>query len=221
MEPYNNTFITDALWDFIEANVPNYHERDDVLRQAQLQLLIDGHESPVAGITRDEAILLRDNILHGLFAEAIAAFTGKTVSGSGYLRDYAEALADIAYEAGKRRLRLSGNSRETIGTLIHWADEFSRRHKDTDWIDKEYLDEIYNFTEEKLRTAQSGSDSESEFEIAFLDRAALERHGYDSKNTTDSDLQELAKLMGDNYCNSPKFSEDLCAACTSLGLTRN
>ena len=219
MEPYNNTLITDDLWDFIEANVPNYHERDDVMRQAQLQLFIDGHESPVAGITRDEAILLRDNILHGLFAEAVAAFTAKQpveVPGGISLYDYAEALADIAYEAGKRRLRLSGNSRETIGTLIHWADEFSRRHKDTDWIDKEYLDEIYNFTEEKLRTAQSGSDSESEFEIAFLDRAALERHGYDSKNTTDSDLQELAKLMGDNYCNSPKFSEDLCAACTSL-----
>lgn len=213
--------ITDSFWDFIEANIPDHDKRTDTLRQSELQNFIDGHESTVAGITREEAILLRDNILHRLFAEAIAAFTGETVSGSGYLRDYAEALADIAYEAGKRRFRLSGNSRETIGTLIHWADEFSRRHKNTDWIDKEYLDEIYNFTEEKLRTAQSGSDPESEFEIAFLDRAALERHGYDSKNTTDSDLQELAKLMGDNYCNSPKFSEDLCAACTSLGLKRN
>ena len=50
--------ITDDLWDFIEANVPNYHEREEVLRQAQLQLFIDGHESPVAGITREEAILL-------------------------------------------------------------------------------------------------------------------------------------------------------------------
>ena len=213
--------ITDSFWDFIEANIPDHDKRTDTLRQSELQNFIDGHESTVAGITREEAILLRDNILHRLFAEAIAAFTGETVSGSGYLRDYAEALADIAYEAGKRRFRLSGNSRETIGTLIHWADEFSRRHKDTDWIDKEYLDEIYNFTEEKLQTAQSGSDPESEFEIAFLDRAALERHGYDSKNTTDNDLQELAKLMGDNYCNSPKFSEDLCAACTSLGLKRN
>ena len=29
--------ITDDLWDFIEANVPNYHEREEVLRQAQLQ----------------------------------------------------------------------------------------------------------------------------------------------------------------------------------------
>lgn len=70
--------ITDDLWDFIEANVPNYHERDDVMRQAALQLFIDGHESSVSGITREEAILLRDNILHGLFAEAIEAYTRRT-----------------------------------------------------------------------------------------------------------------------------------------------
>lgn len=210
--------ITDGLWDFIEANVPNYHEREDVLRQAQLQLLIAGHESTVAGITRDEAILLRDKIVYGLCVEAIAAFTGEAISGNGYLCNYAEALADISYETGKRRLQLSGNSRETIGTLIHWADEFSRRHKDTDWIDKEYLDEIYNFTEEKLQTAQSGSDPESEFEIAFLDRAALERYGYDTKNITDNDLQKLAGLMGDHYRNSSGFGEDLHAACKSYGL---
>nr|WP_195461782.1 hypothetical protein [Alistipes sp. D31t1_170403_E11] len=132
MERQPNLHITNELWDFIEANVPDYHEREDVMRQAQLQNFIDGHESTVAGIPREEAILLRDKIVYGLCAEAIAAFTGEAVSGSGYLRDYAEALADIAYEAGKRRFRFAGNSRETISTFICWADEFSRRHKDTD-----------------------------------------------------------------------------------------
>ena len=85
--------ITDSFWDFIEANIPDHDKRTDTLRQSELQNFIDGHESTVAGITREEAILLRDNILHRLFAEAIAAFTGETISGSGYLRDYAEALA--------------------------------------------------------------------------------------------------------------------------------
>lgn len=154
--------ISDKFWDFIEANVSNYHERDDVLRQTELQNFIDGHESAVQGITREEAILLRDNILHGLCAEAIAAFTGEAVSGNGYLRDYAEVLADIAYEAGARKFRSTGNSRDTISTLIEWADEFSQLHKDTDWIDKEYLDEIYNFTEEKLQTASAGNDPDTE-----------------------------------------------------------
>ena len=217
MEP-NNWIITDPFWDFIEANVPDYHERDDVMRQAALQLFIDGHESSVSGITREEAILLRDNILHRLFAEAIEAFTGEAISGSGYLRDYAETLADIAYEVGRRHCRLSDNSRETISTIIRWADEFSRLHRDTDWIDKEYLDEIYDFTEQKLRDALQDSDADTECDIAFLDRAALERHGYDTRNITDDDLQELAGLMGDRYCNSSMFSEDLHAACKSYGL---
>ena len=47
--------ITDSFWNFIEANVPNYHEREDVLHQGELQLFIDGHESTVQGITREEA----------------------------------------------------------------------------------------------------------------------------------------------------------------------
>ena len=212
--------IPDDLWDFIEANVPDYHERDDVMRQTELQLFINGHESSVSGITREEAIMLRDNILHQLFAEAIEAFTGEAISGNGYLRDYAETLADIAYEIGRRRCRLSENSRETIGTIIRWADEFSRLHRDTDWNDKEYLDEIYDFTERKLRNALQDSNADTEFDIAFLDRAALERYGHDTKDITDNDLRKLAGLMGDHYCNSPKFSEDLHEACKSYGLTR-
>ena len=153
MELYNNTLITDDLWDFIEANVPNYHERDDVMRQAQLQLLIDGHESPVAGITREEAILLRDNILHGLFAEAVAAFTAKQpveVPGGISLHDYAETLADIAYECGYRRFRYDNDSRTKISQIIAWANEFSQSHAYTDWAETEYLDKINEFMQSKL-----------------------------------------------------------------------
>lgn len=153
MELYNNTLITDDLWDFIEANVPNYHERDDVMRQAQLQLLIDGHESPVAGITREEAILLRDNILHGLFAEAVAVFTAKQsveVPSGISLHDYAETLADIAYECGTRRFRYGSDSRMKITRIVAWADEFSRNHAHTDWAKTEYLDKIDEFMQSKL-----------------------------------------------------------------------
>ena len=102
MEPYNNTLITDDFWDFIEANVPNYHERDDVLRQSELQLFIDGHESPVAGITREEAILLRNNILHGLFAEAVAAFTRRTPEQKAL-----EAKLDTIYGSEELRERFA------------------------------------------------------------------------------------------------------------------
>ena len=94
--------ITDDLWEFIEANVPNYHERDDVMRQGELQLFIDGHESPVAGITRDEAILLRDNILYGLFAEAVAAFTHRTPEQKAL-----EAELDTIYGSEELRERFA------------------------------------------------------------------------------------------------------------------
>ena len=70
--------ISDRLWDFVEANVPNYHERDDVMRQAELQLFIDGHESPVQGITREHALAERDGILLRLYHEAIEAFTRRS-----------------------------------------------------------------------------------------------------------------------------------------------
>ena len=35
---------------------------------------------------------------------------------------------------------------------------------------------------------------------------------------TDGDLQELAGRMGDYYCESSKFSEDLRTACGDFGL---
>lgn len=145
--------ITSEFWDFIEFNVPYYHDRADILRQSQLQLYIDGLDSSVKGITREEAILLRDNILQGLLFEAIKSFTAKTppiTPGNVSLHDYAETIADIAYEAGMRGFRPTNNSRDTIGTIIGWADEFSRLHKETDWGDKEYLDEIEKFMEIKM-----------------------------------------------------------------------
>lgn len=113
--------ISARLWDFVEANVPNYHERDDVMRQAELQLFIDGHESPVQGITREEALAERDGILLRLYHEAIDHFTSKlsvSITGADDLHNYAEALVDIAYEAGARRFRPTGNSRDTTRTII-------------------------------------------------------------------------------------------------------
>lgn len=71
--------ITTEFWDFIEANVPNYYTRQDVLRQANLQTFIDqGDDTYVKGITREEAIAERDRILLRLYGEAIAAHTHRT-----------------------------------------------------------------------------------------------------------------------------------------------
>ena len=187
----------------------------------ELQNFLDGHESPEFGLNRDEAAAERDRLQLRIYAEAITAFMKRqsaALPGNVSLRDYAEALVDIAYEAGRRKFRPSDNSRDTAATLIAWGDEFSRQHEDTDWTEKEFLDEIYRFTAEKLQSVPNKDDPNAEFDIAFLNRAVLERHGYDTATITDGDLQELAGRMGDYYCESSKFSEDLRTACGDFGL---
>ena len=186
----------DLTEDFVERCLPEYPTRYDVFRLGELQNFLDGHESPEFGLNRDEAAAERDRL---------------------QLRIYAEVLVDIAYEAGRRKFRPSDNSRDTAATLIAWGDEFSRRHGNTDWAEKEYLDEIYRFIDGKLPSVPSKDDPNAEFDIAFLNRAALERHGYDTATITDGDLQELAGRMGDYYCDS-SFSEHLHMACDDFGL---
>ena len=187
----------DLTEDFVERCLPEYPTRYDVFRLGELQNFLDGHESPEFGLNRDEAAAERDRL---------------------QLRIYAEVLVDIAYEAGRRKFRPSDNSRDTAATLIAWGDEFSRQHGDANRMEKEYPDEIYRFTAAKLRSVPSKDDPNAEFDIAFLNRTALERHGYDVVTITDSDLQELAERMGDYYCESSKFSEDLRTACGDFGL---
>ena len=204
---------SDLTADFVECSLPEYPTRYDVFRLGELQNFLDGHESPEFGLNRDEAAAERDRLQLRIYAEAITAFMKRqpaALPGNVSLRDYAEALVDIAYEAGRRKFRPSDNSRDTAATLIAWGDEFSRQH--------EFLDEIYRFTAEKLQSVPNKDDPNAEFDIAFLNRAVLERHGYDTATITDSDLQELAGRMGDYYCESSKFSEDLRTACGDFGL---
>ena len=212
---------SDLTEDFVERCLPEYPTRYDVFRLGELQNFLDGHESSEFGLDCDEAAAERDRLQLRIYAEAITAFMKRqsaALPGNVSLRDYAEALVDIAYEAGRRKFRPSDNSRDTAATLIAWGDEFSRRHEDTDWAEKEYPDEIYRFTDEKLRSVPGKDDPNAEFDIAFLNRTALERHGYDTATITDGDLQELAGRMGDYYCESSKFSEDLRTACGDFGL---
>ena len=211
----------DLTEDFVERCLPEYPTRYDVFRLGELQNFLDGHESPEFGLNRDEAAAERDRLQLRIYAEAITAFMKRqpaALPGNVSLCDYAEVLVDIAYEAGRRKFRPSDNSRDTAATLIAWGDEFSRQHGDANRMEKEYPDEIYRFTAAKLRSVPSKDDPNAEFDIAFLNRTALERHGYDVVTITDSDLQELAERMGDYYCESSKFSEDLRTACGDFGL---
>lgn len=67
------------------------------------------------------------------------------------LADFKEVIADIAYEAGRSGYK-EDNSRETINQIITWANEFTEAHKCTDWSTTDYLETIYHFSDEKLKT---------------------------------------------------------------------
>ena len=46
---------------------------------------------------------------------------------------------------------LPDDSRETVRLTIEWAEEFESRNAGEEWTDREYLEEIQHFFEEKYR----------------------------------------------------------------------
>lgn len=66
--------ITNEIWDFIEENLPGYYHRDDVLRQSELQLLVDGHESSITGLTVEEAGAELEKLTLHFCLEAIQSY---------------------------------------------------------------------------------------------------------------------------------------------------
>ncbi|MFN8256585.1 MAG: hypothetical protein U0W24_12890 [Bacteroidales bacterium] len=60
-----------------------------------------------------------------------------------------ETIADIAYVAGCNKY-YSGDSRSDIAKYIHWAREFEKIHRKTDWVQVDYMLEIEKFAENKL-----------------------------------------------------------------------
>lgn len=69
--------ITNQIWDFIEENLPGYYHRDDVLRQSDLQLLVDGQESAITGLPVEEAAKELNELTLSLCMEAIHAHMEK------------------------------------------------------------------------------------------------------------------------------------------------
>lgn len=63
---------------------------------------------------------------------------------------YCETVADIAYNCGHSRFRISDNSRENIGRIVSWAKEFNDMHRETDWNEVDYIETIDTFTEAKI-----------------------------------------------------------------------
>jgi hypothetical protein len=61
-----------------------------------------------------------------------------------------EAVADLT-TLFMSRSNLPNDSRETVRLVIEWAEEFETRNAGEPWIDREYLEVIEQFFEEKYR----------------------------------------------------------------------
>lgn len=70
-------------------------------------------------------------------------------------KDIYEVIADLAYEAGNAGFGKGTDSREVNQTIVFWAKEFMRKHKNTDWYEVDYLEEILNFTSEKIEAGNA------------------------------------------------------------------
>lgn len=93
-----------------------------------------------------------DDTLMSMYLEVPKVDAPKLVDAiddvTGCVTEFAEALADIAYEAGAAGFRLA-DSRATIPLFIQWAKEFCQINVGREW-DGEYLEEIQAFTEAKM-----------------------------------------------------------------------
>jgi hypothetical protein len=61
-----------------------------------------------------------------------------------------EAVSDLT-SLFMTQAKLPANSRDTCSFIIDWAEEFDRRHAETDWAEVEYLETIDAFFSEKYR----------------------------------------------------------------------
>jgi hypothetical protein len=92
--------------------------------------------------------------------EPVGALTYDEITGpASILTDeqltlYCETVADIAYDCGARRLRISNDSRVRIKTIVSWAKEFNDLHRDTDWEVTDYILTVEEFIDSKLAEHQ-------------------------------------------------------------------
>lgn len=63
--------------------------------------------------------------------------------------DFLEAIADIAYQAGKQNY-YGGDSRQDKQDFIDWSREFAAHHRDNTWEETDYMETIEAFTEAKM-----------------------------------------------------------------------
>lgn len=77
------------------------------------------------------------------------------------LDSYIEVVSDISMEIGATMYCSGKNSVEVKGDIRAWADEFMDIHKQTDWREVDYLEQVLDFTHKKINAEiQKACESE-------------------------------------------------------------
>lgn len=113
--------------------------------------------------------------------------------------------AGLSNEEKNKYLEIKNIRRTMRRELIEQVRDYFANIQEIDENEEYFLNELNKDLED--------------YEITFVNKAALERHGFDTSQVGDSDLSEIACLMGDYYCDA-RFSTDLITACDNLDIPR-
>ena len=86
-------------------------------------------------------------------------------------------------------------------------------------LDKYFQTKTASTDQEKELIAQLKKETGT-FMIAFIDRDTLIRNGYDADGLSDDDMDEIADMIGNSYCGSSKFDNDIIEACEQYGVAK-
>lgn len=91
---------------------------------------------------------------------------------------------------------------------------------DRQLLDKltEYLSSKTDPTEQEKELLTQLKEAMADFDIAFINRATIERNGFVAHDLSDEDMEELAGKVGGCVCNSQQFDYAIEQACREMEL---
>ena len=111
-----------------------------------------------------------------------------------------ETIYDLSYLAGVDKLSVTYDidSRELYNIILEWAEEFETKFQDIDWgtTKYDYMTEISNFYDEKVRQLEEEENAEKYREMQLDIISKLENLIHKRFNETTLNL-ELTKIFGE------------------------
>lgn len=92
-------------------------------------------------------------------------------------------------------------------------------------MDRQLLDKLTKYLSSKTDPTEQEKELftqlkgvMTDFDIAFINRATIERNGFVANNLSDEDMEDLASKVGDCVCNSQQFDYAIEQACRKMEL---